>query len=138
MADILVKRLLEAGFTIQRYDAYSTNSIYLKLDYGACNSIRISDHEGKKNLSYRYNIGFDIKDIHTKDIQYPRHYFPAREHERLAIMCINDRQLKKLTYGYSRYRQYMKANQVSHVDSKGFWAKAKLAVKRGGKIYYEN
>ena len=73
-----------------------------------------------------------------KDIHYLRHYFPAKEYERLVVMCVNDRQLKKMTYGHTRYRQFMKANQVSHADSKGFWTKAKLAVKRGGKIYYES
>ena len=44
--------LLEKGFIVQRYDSVTTNSIYLKLDYGMCNSIRISDHKGKKHLSY--------------------------------------------------------------------------------------
>lgn len=29
---------------IHRYDAYSTNSVYLKFDYGLGNSLRLSDH----------------------------------------------------------------------------------------------
>ena len=45
IADYIQSKLLEYGFKIQRYNAYSTNSIYLKLDYGVCNSIRISDHK---------------------------------------------------------------------------------------------
>ena len=53
--------LLEKGFIVQRYDSVTTNSIYLKLDYGMCNSIRISDHKGKKHLSYMYNLRSDIK-----------------------------------------------------------------------------
>ena len=47
LADYIAKRLISEGFTVQRYNAYTTNSIYLKLDYGVCNSIRISDHPGK-------------------------------------------------------------------------------------------
>jgi hypothetical protein len=47
IADAVIKELTAAGFVIQRYDAFSTNSIYLKLDYGLCNSIRISDHRQK-------------------------------------------------------------------------------------------
>ena len=56
IANDIIKTLKSIGFVIQRYDAYSTNSIYLKLDYGVCNSIRISDHTGKKYLKYRYNV----------------------------------------------------------------------------------
>ena len=56
IADSLIHTLSQAGFTIQRYDASTTDSIYLKLDYGVGNSIRISNHTGKKHLNYRYNI----------------------------------------------------------------------------------
>lgn len=41
---------------IHRYDAYSTNSVYLKFDYGLGNSLRLSDHTGKAGLNYRFNI----------------------------------------------------------------------------------
>lgn len=61
IADYLSEELKNNGFTVHRYDAFSTKSIYLKLDYGVCNSIRISDHNGKKYLKYRYNIGEGIK-----------------------------------------------------------------------------
>ena len=37
---------------IHRYDAYSTNSVYLKFDYGVANSLRIADHAGKEHLAY--------------------------------------------------------------------------------------
>lgn len=37
---------------IHRYDAYSTNSVYLKFDYGLGNSLRLSDHTGKAGLNY--------------------------------------------------------------------------------------
>ncbi|MBM7715323.1 hypothetical protein JOC94_002310 [Bacillus thermophilus] len=47
-ADYIIARLKKKGIVIQRYDSYSTNSIYLKLDYGVSNSVRISDHKGKK------------------------------------------------------------------------------------------
>ena len=51
IADYIVDSLLTYGFTIQRYNAYKTSSVYLKLDFGVCNSIRISDHDGKEHLS---------------------------------------------------------------------------------------
>ena len=61
IAIYLENKLLEQGFIIHRYDSYSTNSIYLKLDYGVMHSIRISDHKGKSYLSYKYNIEYGIK-----------------------------------------------------------------------------
>ena len=56
MAKILIKELSELGFTIHRYNAITTSSIYLKLDYGICCGIRISNHSGKKKYHYRFNI----------------------------------------------------------------------------------
>ena len=43
---------LDGKVLIHRYDAYSTNSVYLKFDYGVANSLRIADHAGKKHLAY--------------------------------------------------------------------------------------
>ena len=37
LADSLSERFLAEGFTVHRYDAYSTSSVYLKLDCGMCN-----------------------------------------------------------------------------------------------------
>lgn len=41
---------------MHRYDAISTSSIYLKVDWGAGLSIRIADHDGYRHLNYRYNV----------------------------------------------------------------------------------
>lgn len=47
----LIKSLIERGFLVHKYYARTTKSVYLKLDYGACCGIRISDHRGKKNTN---------------------------------------------------------------------------------------
>lgn len=61
VAAAVIKRLI-GKVVIHRLDAYSTNSIYLKFDYGIVNSLRISDHEGKKHLpDTMYTIGRDGK-----------------------------------------------------------------------------
>ena len=62
LADFITGQLIREGFVVQRYDSCTSDSIYLKLDYGVCNSIRISDHQGKKHLKYRYNIGPFVKE----------------------------------------------------------------------------
>jgi hypothetical protein len=67
VANILVERILEMGFIVHRYNAYSTSSIYLKLDYGLSCGIRIADHPGKKKYSYRFNV---IKDYIGNKVIY--------------------------------------------------------------------
>ena len=69
IANILIDKLLNMGFIVHRYNAYSSNSIYLKLDYGLSCGIRISNHPGKKKYSYRFNVIKDYKDnikVNTK------------------------------------------------------------------------
>ena len=63
---------------IHRYDAYSTNSVYLKFDYGLGNSLRLSDHTGKAGLNYRFNIITTMKSLGIDTSgEYPRFYYPA-------------------------------------------------------------
>lgn len=61
VADKLVQKLLDLDLIVYRYDAHSTSSIYLKLDYGLACGIRIADHPGKKKYSYRFNVIKDYK-----------------------------------------------------------------------------
>lgn len=61
IVNTLIPKLLDMDLIVHRYDAYSTNSIYLKLDYGIACGIRIADHPGKKKYSYRFNIIKDFK-----------------------------------------------------------------------------
>ena len=56
VANILIDKLKKLGFVVCIYNAISTNSIYLKLDYGVCCGIRIADHKGKKKYHYRFNV----------------------------------------------------------------------------------
>ena len=44
------------GIYCARYNAVTTDSIYLKLDYGVCCEIRIDDHNWKKKYHYRFNV----------------------------------------------------------------------------------
>lgn len=56
IAKVLIEELLKLGFVVHRYNAVTTNSIYLKLDFGVCCGIRIADHSGKKKYHYRFNV----------------------------------------------------------------------------------
>lgn len=128
LAATLIARLKKAGIVVQRYDAYSTNSIYLKLDYGVANTVRISDHTGKDNLSYRYNLMTNIKKYEKEltDRGLLRTYWPMKNVESLAGTIIKDRQEKIKKYGSERYNYYMKQNIHENQYAKGFWAQAVL------------
>lgn len=93
-ATYIIDKLKVQGIVIHRYNAYSTNSIYLKLDYGVCNSIRISDHSGKQHLSYRYNIGTDLTRDTRVNNGYIQHYYAMYEVDLMIDKIIDDRPVK--------------------------------------------
>jgi len=126
-ADTIVEKLKGQGFVIQRYDAYSTSSIYLKLDYGVCNTIRISDHEGKEYLQYRYNLIIGGEDNIIED-KYMRYYYNENSIKAMLMQILLDRQEKLQKYGKERYRGYMVKNMNEHKNDRGFWHGAKLVT----------
>ena len=111
IAEMLCRNLISEGFIIQRYDAYSSNSIYLKLDYGACNSIRISDHPGKKYLKYRYNIGPYVKEFQEVKDKFPRIYYRETKSQSLLKRIIRDKSGKLQYYGKEKYKKLMEENR---------------------------
>ncbi len=125
ITDYIITNLKSNGFTIHRYDAYSSNSIYLKLDYGVCNSIRISDHSGKKYLKYRYNLIWNGEIKQTQDT-YPRYYYNQNSINDMINKIILDRNQKVEKYGQASYNNFMRTNNKQSTDKKGFWAQAKL------------
>lgn len=130
VAIILQNKLLKNGFIVHRYDAYTTNSIYLKLDYGACNSIRISDHPGKKYLKYKYNVILNYNNPHwEKDKDFWR-YYCGTSNDRLneiVNIIVQDKITKKCYGGYDKLVEKFK--EESNVDfggtDFGFWSKAR-------------
>ena len=129
LAEVIQESLLEDGFVVQRYDAYSTDSIYLKLDYGVCNSIRISNHEGKKYLRYRYNIGSHIPKYRMAHDRYERYYYPACQVTVLIRKIEEDRKQKIKRYGPQNYKHMMGKNLKEHKNAPGFWKQARLVRK---------
>lgn len=126
LADSIAKRLIAEGFTVQRYNAYTTNSIYLKLDYGVCNSIRLSDHPGKKYLKYRYNIGSFVKEYRKEKDRFDRFYYRADKSKNMIKKIIEDREAKKSRYGEDGYIRLMQKSKSKNAGTLGFWSKAVL------------
>ena len=123
IADDVIARL-RGKVIIHRYDAYSTNSIYLKFDYGVANSLRISDHPDKKHLRYRYNILTTQKSKAVKKQKgIDRLYYSA---DMIEAVC---RDILKAKDGkMARYRNYDVTVQEAKertCHEKGFWQDAK-------------
>ena len=109
---ILIKKLLDMNFIVHRYDAYSTSSIYLKLDYGIACGIRIADHSGKKKYSYRFNIIKDFKGdkVILKDGLICR-FYDYTELENVLKDVKEEKQKKLCRYGINNYNLYMKTEK---------------------------
>jgi len=126
VADELVQCLKAEGFTIQRYDAYSTESVYLKLDYGIAYTVRISNHPGKKHLRYTYNliIGYRGKRF-IKQKGTWRQFFSFDQVENLVTAIIDGRRWVKEKY-HPDYAQSMEDSKLKNQGKAGFWAQAVL------------
>lgn len=124
----LIALLKKEGFTVQRYDSVTTSSIYLKLDYGVANSIRIGDHRGKKQYKYRYNVDIGRKQInrHTTGEGWPRWYYPETELDALIRDVTKERKRIMQKHGPDSYWALMAQKQFDSRGSKGFWSQARL------------
>lgn len=131
IANYICDKLLDRGIIVHRYDAYSTNSIYLKLDYGMANSIRISDHIGKKHLSYMYNIGRDIKYNYVTETNFTRYFFSFDSVDEMIDMIINKRLAKTIRMNVEgeSYNLLMEEYKERSKNSKGFWEQAREVKK---------
>ena len=127
LADDLAARFAAEGFVVHRYDAYSTASVYLKLDWGACYSIRISDHPGYKHLRYRYNIGTWIKEGRHEGGKYPRHYYQTKNAPKMVKRILADRDAMIAKHGEDGYRALMEQGKRRAAYAKsGFFSHCRL------------
>ena len=121
IADTLIQKLTNMGFIIHRYDAYSTSSIYLKLDYGLTCGIRISDHNGKRKYRYRFNVIKDFKGnkVILKDGLICR-FYDFTELESLLNDVQKEKQNKISRYGIDNYKLYMEKEKKENELFKRF------------------
>jgi len=126
MSNDIICELSKNDFTIQKYESHSTSSVYVKLDYGVCNTIRISDHPGKGHLKYRYNLIVGGQCNILEDNDFIRYYYSENDTELLLQQILFDRITKINRYGKRNYYKYMYQNQKEKKGEKGFWQDAKL------------
>lgn len=108
VVNILVPKLLDMGLIVHRYNAHSTSSIYLKLDYGLACGIRIADHPGRKKYSYRFNVIKDYKGdkVILKDGLICR-FYDFNELDSVLDAVQKEKQEKINKYGLQNYKKYM-------------------------------
>lgn len=126
MAGRVAKELLGKGFLLQMYCAYSTNSIYIKLDCGVCHSIRISDHKGKRELKYRYNLMKGGQLGSNVSCGKLRNYYPFTQSAKMIADIEQSRKEITSKYGRNRYAQFMEKNRVGNSERAGFWSESTL------------
>lgn len=127
LAKQVVKAAKEHGFVVQRYDAYSTQSVYLKLDYGVSKSIRISNHAGKKHLAYRYNLLTDIEEsYYTQHGTHQRNFYCHEDVQILINDIVRHREAQIKQYGRESYDRLMEKNKRDNENARGFWQQAKI------------
>ncbi len=134
VAQYIAKQLLAAGVVIQYYEAYSTNSIYLKFDCGLANSLRIGDHKGKKNLNYMFMVDVNHrgarKILRGKFTQYI--YGPDEIQLNLLVEHILHHRETKIMNCFTEdfYREDMKAAYLKNRKQAGFWKQSKFIGKK--------
>lgn len=69
VCDRLVGKVL-----IHRYDAYSTNSVYLKFDYGVANSLRIADLCGHLGIDLEAAIDLKMAYNETRPFKHGKRF----------------------------------------------------------------
>ncbi|MEK3868067.1 hypothetical protein MHH60_31915 [Paenibacillus sp. FSL H7-0716] len=126
LADRITRVVKARGITVQRYDAYTTNSVYLKFDYGAANSVRISDHMGKRNVSNRFNLLKNIDRSYVELDRYLRYFYCTDDFDKLIADIIQNRNDQVEKYGPRHYEYLMKRNKAANTDTKGFWSTARI------------
>ncbi len=119
--------LKKNDFIIHRYNSYSSNSIYLKVDFGLAGSIRISDHVGKGYLNYTFNIGTDIEEYREVDGKYGIRYFISADNIDMLtglIQSIVKNKIKR--YGNLWYKNKIDWYEKQNLRElgKGFWSGA--------------
>lgn len=119
-ADTIIQALKAEGIIIQYYESITSKSVYLKLDYGVLKSLRISDHNGKKHLKYRYNIQTNIQRSRY-DREQKRFYYPMSDVNRLIEQILKDRNDKTTRYGQAKYNEFMFQNHKDNRSKNGFW-----------------
>lgn len=87
----LIKMLSEIGINSYIWHTSTKGSVYVRFKDRRIGSIRISDHDGKPWLKYKYNIRSDIpKFIHISEGKHDQFFIPSKEWK-MVVKLIEER-----------------------------------------------
>lgn len=126
VAELLIDELMNKcpDIIIHYYHSYTSNSIYLKLDYGTASSIRISDHDKSDNgYNYKYELRIDkTLSWHRFEDNIYKIMYPASQVEQLASKIIKEREKKMNVKGEGYKNELNKRKNYMNSDkSKRFY-----------------
>jgi hypothetical protein len=128
VADQIVGELKARGFVVHRTDAVHSASVYLKLDYGVANTIRISDHTGSGGrLDFRFNILSHVRGSFTTLMEdgTDRHWYGWGDVGRALKDIEAFRERKRAMLG-DEYGYLMERNAYfARTKPQGMWIKAR-------------
>lgn len=104
VANKIREMLYKRGFIVKTKISKKTKSVYLKIDNGACPTIRISDHKNNRTNS-KFNV---IKNYEGKRFELhngkTRIFYNFNMLGRLIADVENERSNMILKHGYTRYK----------------------------------
>lgn len=118
----LLRDLDQKGFILQYYEAYSTSSCYIKLDFGVCKSIRIADHKGIEKYKYTFNLMIGLDKSYEEDGRY---YYCLKDIDKMISDIVKYRDNLLEEYGFKYYEMMVEYKNQMLRKRKGFWEKCK-------------
>lgn len=110
----LAHHFASTGHIVHFSQSKSTPSCYIKLDYGAGYTIRISDHMEKEGLDYRFNLMMDMTqeqlDVYKQSLHEPKHprlFFTFHQVELLKHAVHLSKKARLQELGAEGYRDYV-------------------------------
>ncbi len=114
MANKIREMLYKRGFKVEMKISKNTKSVYLKVDNGACSTIRISDHKNFKTRS-KYNV---IKNYEGKRREFynggTKMFYNFHMIANLIADVEGERSNKILKQGYSKYKSIRDKEDLSN------------------------
>lgn len=105
----IVEECKKEGIVVHQYNAQTSNSVYLKFDWGLANSLRISDHKGLEKYHYRFNLILGLPKI--INITYRNNgystYYPFKEILKCVCDIISNRKKIIEKHGLEKYKEEM-------------------------------
>lgn len=110
LANIIISYTKKHNIHVLRYNAKSSESIYLKFDYGLAGTLRISAHTSKKRLHYTFNLIKGLLEPYKESVEKDenilyRYYYPENFTNNLAMDIVRYKKYRVHKYGEERYNQ---------------------------------